>query len=206
MKNITAKLVQIADQCGYIQKGSENKEQKYRYAAAADVMRKINPALVEAKVVSIPEFSILSEKEKHTSKGAVWQLVTVQCKLQIIDSESGESVTVASLGCGVDPNDKAVAKAQTMALKYAWLTALNIETGDDPEADEQPDQTTFVTSLPNSPTVQEIMHIWQQIGWDVNSLPNYLEERFHRPANQLTEPELTTIANEAKNYLSQRRV
>ncbi|ABO51128.1 hypothetical protein Dred_2618 [Desulforamulus reducens MI-1] len=214
MKSIAAKLVQVAKACEYVQKDSTNKEQKYKYVSAAAILGKVNDALVQANMASVPEFSILSEKEKSTSRGGVWQLVTVQCKLTIIDADSGESVTVTSLGTGTDPGDKAVAKAQTMALKYAWLTALNIETGDNPEADSNTDKTEFtnqgqqpaVAPLPNTPRVQELVGLWHQLGWDVNSLPNYLQQRYHKPANQLTDPELATMVSEAQGYLQQRMV
>ncbi|CCO08248.1 ERF family protein [Desulforamulus hydrothermalis] len=211
-KNIAAKLVQVAKACGYVQKDSENKEQRYKYVSAAAVMEKVNPALVEARLISVPKFSVVSEKEKSTTKGAVWQLVTVECQLTIIDADSGEFVSVISLGTGTDPGDKAVAKAQTMALKYAWLTALNIETGDEPEADERTDKTEFTVhqpvngGIPNSPRYQELIGLWRQMGWDINSLPGYLEQRFHKPLSHLTEPELSAMVHEAQGYLQQRMV
>ncbi|NTW04555.1 MAG: hypothetical protein HGA27_00370 [Peptococcaceae bacterium] len=210
MQKIAEKLVQVMDECAYVQKDSENKEQKYKYVSAAAVLDKVNTALVKAKLASIPEFTVISEKEKATSRGGIWQLVTVQCKLQIIDADSGESVTVISLGTGTDPGDKAAAKAQTMALKYAWLTALNIETGDDPEADDKTDKQEFVshpvspTGLPNSSKVDEICKLWQDIGWEPSALSVYLEQRFSKPVNQITEVELTVILNEAKQYYQQR--
>lgn len=212
MKSIAAKLVQVAKNCEYVQKDATNKEQKYKYVSAAAILGKVNEALVQANLASVPEFSIVSEKEKSTSRGGVWQLVTVQCHLTIIDADSGEVVSVISLGTGTDPGDKAVAKAQTMALKYAWLTALNIETGDDPEADDNTDKTVFtnqtqpLAKLPNSPLVQELTGLWYQMGWDVNQLPNYLEQRYHKLANQLTEPELAAMVSEAQGYLQQRGV
>lgn len=206
MQSVATKLVQVMQACGYIQKDAENKEQKYKYTAAAAVMRKVNPALVEAKLISIPEFTVISEKEKTTSKGGVWQIVTVQCKLQIVDAESGESITITSLGTGTDPGDKAVAKAQTMALKYAWLTALNIETGDEPEADERTDQAEFTNQPAVNPMYNQLYQQWQQMGWDVNTLPHYLSQRFQKPYSQLTDVELTTMINEANNYLQQRMV
>lgn len=216
---IAAKLVQVMKACGYIQKDSENKEQKYRYVSAAAVLEKVNAALVEANMVSIPEFSVVSEKEKPTARGGIWQLVTVQCRLQIIDADSGESVTVVSLGTGTDPGDKAAAKAQTMALKYAWLTALNIGTGDEPEADERTDRQDFghvpanpppaippwmPPGLPNNPQVQTICQLWQSLGWDTSTLPGYLAQRFGKPAGDLTDAELSVVANEANQYFQQR--
>lgn len=210
---IAAKLLQVMQTCGYIQKSSENKEQKYKYVSAAAVMDKINPALVEARLVSIPEFSLVSEKEKSTSRGGVWQLITVQLRLTIIDVDSGESLTIVSLGTGTDPGDKATSKAQTAALKYAWLTALQIETGDEPEADARTDQQVFMAQgqapqaqaqLPNSTQVPEIIGLWQQIGWDTGALPTYLEQRFNKPASQVTDVELIVINSEARQYLAQK--
>ena len=209
-KKLAQKLVNVMKACAYVQKDSENKEQKYKYVSAAAVLEKVNAALVEANIISIPKFSLVSEKEKSTSRGGVWQLVTVQCELQIIDAETGESVTVISLGTGTDPGDKAPAKAQTMALKYAWLTALNIETGDDPSADERTDKQTFVQGqpppamppgLPNSQTTYNICNYWQRLGWNINDLANYLAQRFAKPADQVNEAELLVILNESVQYL-----
>lgn len=209
-ETIWSKLVKIMQKCSYVQKDAENKEQKYKYVSAAAVLEKVNAALVEANMISIPRFSLVSEKEKSTSRGGVWQLVTVQCELQIIDADSGESVTVISLGTGTDPGDKAPAKAQTMALKYAWLTALNIETGDDPSADERTDKQTFMQGqptpamppgLPNSQTTYSICNYWQRLGWDINGLAKYLAQRFNKPAGQVAEEELLVILNESVQYL-----
>ena len=72
----------------------------------------------------------------------------------LIDSESGESFAIKGLGSGQDAGDKALAKAQTMALKYCYMASLAIATGDDPEADSQIDEvmttkSTVVTPPPS---------------------------------------------------------
>lgn len=140
LKNIASKLVKIMAACDYVQKGGVNKFHNYKYASAADVLEKVNAACVANNVASITYAKILSEKEKANKSGALEYLVTVEMTLNLIDGDSGESLTIISLGTGQDPGDKAVAKAQTMALKYAWMAALNISTGDDPEADEGVDE------------------------------------------------------------------
>jgi len=60
--------------------------------------------------------------------------------IDIIDIDSGESVTIQGLGSGKDGGDKGVAKAQTQAIKYAWMHSLTISTGEDPEADASTDR------------------------------------------------------------------
>jgi len=167
---------------------------------------------------SVPEFVVTDSKETKTSSGAIWQLVTVKCSLQIIDADTGESVIVTSLGSGTDPGDKAVAKAQTMAIKYAWLTALNIETGNDPEADPRTDNAEF-TGQPRgqqpgqqmdalqvliNQRMQMLSQLWVQIGYDTNSMVDYLEKRFSKPFSQITTPELDAMITEAQGYLQQK--
>lgn len=211
-KNIAGKLVQVMKACGYVQKDSENKEQKYKYVSAAAVLEKVNPALVEARLISIPQFIIVSEREKPTARGGVWQLVNVQCTLKIIDADSSEWVTVTSLGTGTDPGDKATAKAQTMALKYAWLTALNIETGDEPSADERTDQQAFITSvqvlpagIPDTPHFRHLCSLWEQVGWGINTLAGYLEQRFGKPVGEINFAEVEIVIAEANQYVQTRR-
>ena len=47
------------------------------------------------------------------------------------------------MGSGQDAADKAVMKAQTAAIKYAFMLSLCIATGDDPEADAGIDERNY---------------------------------------------------------------
>lgn len=222
MQKVATKLVAVMKKCEYVQKDGDNKQQKYKYVSEAAVLRKIQPLLVEQKLIAIPKFTIISEREKSTANGALWQLTTVQCEMTIIDSESGETLTIIALGTGVDPNDKGIAKAQTMAQKYAWLKALQIETGNDPEADEKTDAQTFVdgangntnwngtqnigvhvVDTRNEP-VFELSRLWQFAGWNVNELPDYISKRFDKPKDQVNNTEYTVLLKEQISYLQQQ--
>lgn len=88
MQKVATKLVAVMEKCGYVQKDGDNKQQKYKYVSEAAVLGKIQPVLVEQKLIAIPKFTIISEREKPTANGAIWQLTTVQCEMNIIDSES----------------------------------------------------------------------------------------------------------------------
>ena len=82
----------------------------------------------------------MSVQEVTTAKGNTERLATVEVTVTLIDSESGESFAIKGLGSGQDAGDKALAKAQTMALKYCYMASLAIATGDDPEADSKTDE------------------------------------------------------------------
>ena len=196
-QTIVEKLIKVSEAVDYIQKDKDNKEQRYKYVSAAAVLGKVQAALIANRLASIPKFKIVNQRDKTTKSGAVWDVVTVECELTILDADSDEKIIAISLGGGTDSGDKAVAKAQTMALKYAWMTALNIETGDDPEADPATDKAEFTNG---TNTLTEIQREWSRIGWDIGALTNYLFERFKRPMEQITEIELQTILNEAKQY------
>ena len=141
MKAIATKLVNVMNECGYIQKQGKNEFHKYKYAMAADVLEKVNAALVKNKIASYAVPEIINFIDITNQKGNVEHLATVKMTLTIIDSESGESLQIIGLGSGQDSGDKAIMKAQTAALKYAWMLTLNISTGDDPEADSAVDES-----------------------------------------------------------------
>lgn len=150
--SLARKLAAIAGECAYVQKTGRNDFHKYRYATAADVLAKVNEAMLKHGVCSTADAEILSE---HDNAGN--RTVTAKVTLTLHDGDSDQTLTTAGIGCGQDKGDKAVMKAQTAAIKYAWMLALNISTGDDPEADEDTDKRA-VKPQPkvSSPPVQAV--------------------------------------------------
>jgi len=143
MKNIAVKLVKIMNDCKYVQKKGVNSFHKYKYALAADVLEKVSESCVHYGVATVSNAEILEWKpiDKQSKEGIKTEFfATVKVSIMAIDQDSGESITFSGVGCGQDVGDKAVMKAETAAIKYAWMTTLNIATGDDPEADETVDQ------------------------------------------------------------------
>jgi len=158
MKNIAAKLVKVMKTCCYIQKQGTNTFHKYKYAMAADVLEKVNAALVENGLATISEPELIDLRDVTTSSGKTEHLATVKTKITIIDSESGETISAVGLGSGQDAGDKAVMKAETASQKYAWMMTLMIATGDDPEADATVDERTADKPKSNKPkTVLEAL-------------------------------------------------
>ena len=140
MKNIAAKLVKIMAECAYVQKNGVNSFHGYKFATAADVLEKVNAALVKHNVCSVVEAELIDMKDTTNQSGKIEHLATVKTTLTLIDCDSGESITCIGLGSGADPTDKSILKAQTASLKYAYMMTLNIATGDDPEADTETDR------------------------------------------------------------------
>lgn len=139
---IAKKLVNVMIECGHIAKNGLNSYHQYKYATAEDVLLKVNSALTKNKIASVVIPEIASMVDVINLKGNTEHLVTVNVQIKLIDSESGECVDLFGIGSGQDAGDKAVMKAQTAAIKYAYMMSLCIATGDDPEADTKTDENS----------------------------------------------------------------
>ena len=140
MQKIAKKFVEVMRDCSHVAKNGTNEFHRYKYATAADVLEKVNASLTKHGLASVVTPTLLNIQEVTTAKGNMERLATVEVTVTLIDSESGETLTLKGLGSGQDPSDKATAKAQTMALKYCYLSSLAIATNDDPEADSKTDE------------------------------------------------------------------
>ena len=158
---IAKKLVLIMGECSHVAKDGFNDFHKYSYASAAGVLETINAALVKHKVASVVTPSIISSFDVANAKGNIEHQVTVGCNILLIDSESGESIDLYGIGTGQDAGDKAVMKAETAAIKYAYLLSMAISTGDDPEADTGTDERNY--AAPQANTAPKPAHTRQNV-------------------------------------------
>ena len=131
MQKLAKKFVEVMRECSHVVKTGTNDFHRYKYATANDVLEKVNASLTRHGIASIVTPALLNVQEVTTAKGNTERLATVEVTVTLIDSESGESFAIKGLGSGQDAGDKALAKAQTMALKYAYLASLAIATGED---------------------------------------------------------------------------
>ena len=157
MKNIAGKFVKVMEECSSIRKNGTNDFHHYKYATSADVLEKVNASLVKHKVASIVTPEIITTADVLNNKGNTEHLVTVKVTITLVDTESGESMVISGAGSGQDGGDKAVMKAQTAAIKYAYMLSLAISTNDDPEADSKTDEgMQRQTAVNSKPIVRKV--------------------------------------------------
>ena len=138
--SLAAKMSKVSAHCAYVQKDKRNEFHRYSYASAAAILEKVNEALAEHRICATVNPTIESSVEVTTARGGIERVVTVRAEITLHDGDSDQTLTTSGLGSGQDAGDKAVMKAQTAALKYAWLGCLSISTGDDPEGDDGTDK------------------------------------------------------------------
>lgn len=138
-QNIGEAWLAIMAEVGYVQKLGKNTAQNYKYAGEAQLIEALRPALLKHQVICIP-----SEAKSRTTRIVVGDKKTFRTVIDYIfvytHVPSSTHIQVAVVGEGVDTGDKSAYKAATGALKYALRQPFLIETGDEPEAHDIPEQ------------------------------------------------------------------
>ena len=188
---IAKKLVNVMIECGHIAKNGLNSYHQYKYATAEDVLLKVNSALTKNKISSVVIPEIASMVDVINLKGNTEHLVTVNVQIKLIDSESGECVDLFGIGSGQDAGDKAVMKAQTAAIKYAYMMSLCIATGDDPEADTKTDENSsignkgskIVNNVKKISTIRKSITVCANCGEEITSdrVVQFSMARYNKP-------------------------
>lgn len=138
-KSLHADLAEVMAEVGYVQKDGTNAFQKYKYASAEAVLKKVNAALSSRGICISSNCTVVHFNPSGTdsSGGKVASNAVVHLRLKFV--RGSEEVLVEGMGQGADSGDKAVMKANTAAIKYCLTNAFCISWGDDPEADETTD-------------------------------------------------------------------
>jgi len=139
-KNILQRLHAVMQELDYLQKEKKNGLQ-YSFVSHDKVTGAVRPLLVKHGVVCWPTNFTLTQESNRT------QLVC-QVVFASIDDKA-DCIHVDTIGFGIDGQDKGPGKAISYAMKYAMLKALALETGDDPDQDQNARYETPVMPAAN---------------------------------------------------------
>lgn len=185
------KLSLAMKSCSYIEKTGENTFHGYSYVTSSDVLERVNDALTSVGLITAVTPTLLDLREVQTAKGNIDKHATISVTISIIDVESGETVQISGIGSGQDSGDKAIMKAETAAIKYAYMLSFCIATGDDPEADNTTDlntqdippktSTTRHLAKPNQRMVSDDLHCADCSCTISSKVSNFSKQRYHMP-------------------------
>jgi len=129
LKEINKKILAVMQDAGVVKKSGYNGHQKYHYSTEQDINDSIKPELIKKGISytwSVVDYTFLQDG----------QFAIVKTAHTFTDVESGESVSINSVGTGSDKTDKAIFKAFTGSCKYAFSKMFMIATDDDPEKED----------------------------------------------------------------------
>ncbi len=158
----------VMAEIGVIGKTSKNQQQGFMYRGVDAVMNALQPALINHKVIVVPEILEQTREERVTGKGGNLIYSVLKIKYTFY-AEDGSSVSATVIGEGMDSGDKASNKAMSVAFKYACFQVLCIPTEEmkDPDADTPPE------SLPK-PTPEQLEEL-KKLNIDLESVATYFK-------------------------------
>lgn len=124
-QKLAEKLVKIMNSLGAVEKKGYNKHQNYKYMREVDVMEALKAELINNKIIMLTSSKFVDIQKKE-GKDKTDFITTVETQHTFIDSESGEALSISSVGSGYDSSDKGAAKAITSAVKYAIMKTFMI--------------------------------------------------------------------------------
>jgi len=125
---VVNKINEIMKKIGYVKKDTTidmGGKGSYNALSERKVLQSVRPFLVENGIVIIPIEITQFERFGSITMAAV--------KYKIVDTEDGDSETMASIGQGMSTGDKGANSALTYATKNLIVKMLLLESGDDPE-------------------------------------------------------------------------
>jgi hypothetical protein len=149
VKSIATKLSQVGKAIGWgVPKDGRNQSQNYDYTSAANVRMCVAPQLAARHIAVSSVIEVLSQDHPVSKSGAAQHRVMLRATLTFVDGDSGETLSVQGIGCGMDSGDKAPMKAMTAAEKYAYVSAFTLAMGEDPEVDAEHDRDNAPIGAP----------------------------------------------------------
>ncbi len=140
--SVAGKLAYVQTHVSKVQKGGTNTFHKFDYMKEANAIEVLRPLLEEVNAAIVwgvnPSVSILSSSDgsyPKTSKGKDQVFVAIIGSVDFVCGETGHTLRAAALGSAADQDDKAVAKAQTVAFKYGLQKLGLIPTDDIDDGD-----------------------------------------------------------------------
>lgn len=118
-----------------IAKGSENKQQGFKFRGIDDILNALAPLLSKHGLCVLPWVLGREMNERTTKNGAVMFTCVLTVEYAFVCAEDGSTHKVVTYGEAMDMGDKATNKAMSAAYKYAAIQAFCIPTEGDNDAD-----------------------------------------------------------------------
>ena len=134
-KKIFKAMINVMRDCGAIGKDKQTQGfASFKFRGIDDVYNALHPVMAKEGVFVVPQVLETTREERTNAKGTVMAYVTIKV-LYTFYADDGSSVTCTTMGEAMDSGDKALPKAQSIAMKYALFQAFCIPTEEMPDPD-----------------------------------------------------------------------
>jgi hypothetical protein len=151
---LVKKLAQVMKEVSKIPKNGKNSFHNYKYVMESDLVEAVRDKLAERHIfiTSCTKGIEVVELSKPNKNGDILpqKIGVLRVDYTFHDGESGETLTMESIGEIDQDGGKGLYKALTGSMKYFLMKNFLVATGDDPEKDEP------VAKTPKAPKSNEL--------------------------------------------------
>lgn len=169
-KGLHAKMLAVMNEVQYLQKDGQINfgNNHYRFLSETKITQSLRQSFLNHGLLVFP-MEVQPEKIGNVTQIAV--------KYKIVDTESGESEVLGSLGQGADGQDKGGPKAMTGAYKYMLRQTFMIPTGDDPDniSTEELNEDPNLKAI-NQGQISQITAMMTTLGWNQQVMRNFSQQ------------------------------
>ena len=127
-RTLLQRLNAVQQEVDYVQK-EKKAGMRYSIVSHDAVTAKVRPLMVKHGVVYYPVWMESAQTGNRTEMKMTIRFVSID--------DANDYIDVVSAGYGIDDQDKGPGKAISYSVKYALLKALGLESGDDPDTDQE---------------------------------------------------------------------
>ena len=205
---IYKKMADVMKKIGSIEKGTENRQQGFKFRRIDDIYNGLHDALATCDIFCTPTIlKTIREEKITTAKGGIGWHIVLEIEYTFFTTD-GSNVKAVVWGEATDYGDKCINKCMSIAHKYALIQVFTIPTEDLPDPDDKSPEVTNEkkqSSLKclNEPkkTVSGIDLIIRHFA-ELNVNEVQLEEYLGKPLNEIQESDkskLRVLAQKIKN-------
>lgn len=154
---IFSKIAAIMKETGAISKGRKNQQQGFMFRGIDDVMNELHELFSKNGVFILQEVQSFTTENRPTKSGGMNTFTRVTIKFRYITTD-GSFVETTNVGEAMDPGDKSMNKAMSIALKYSLLQMLLIPTEEkkDPDYDSHEETPYLAMAIQEVNAAQSI--------------------------------------------------
>lgn len=138
-QTIFLKIANIMGGLDRVPKTGYNKAHDYHYVTESDVVGAVRPLMAKEKLIMMPSIKSYKAEDIPTKYSKLY-LGTIEIEWILRDAESYEQVKFTMIGKGTDTLEKDIYKAISGNKKYALISIFLIDSGDDPERNDTPNE------------------------------------------------------------------
>lgn len=140
---VATALARVAGEVGAVGKNDRNLQQGYNFRGVDAVVNAAGPVLHRHGIIVVPEVqNVTLEAVEVGQKRTPMRSAVLTIRFRFV-GPAGDHIDATTVGEAMDSGDKAVSKAQSVALRVALLQVLTL-----PTHEPDPDESTYERSVP----------------------------------------------------------